>query len=404
MTFSKPEPTGAAMPALYFTETEYQARLAATKVEMQASGLDTLILSDPANIFYLTGFDAWAFYAPLFLVVAANEDQPVWIGRFMDAVSARDTTYMREENIRAYPDSFVQSTTSHPVQPVSEILKERRLDKGVVGVEMGAYYYTARIHAEFVNYLPNARFADAELLVNRARLVKSSAEQTYMRQAGQIVDAAMSAAVAKCAPGVRECDVVAEIYKAQISGLPDAGGVYTTSPPHFCADERVRTPHGLWTDHPLKKDAPLNIEIAGSRLHYHCPMTRTVFLGRPPDSYRRLAAAVVEGLNTTMGSIRPGMAAEEVELVWRGSIAKHGFEKEARLGYSIGLGFPPTWGERTVSLRPGDKTVLQPGMAFHCMSGLWLDDTGIAITQSFLVTEEGNEPLTQFERELVSIS
>jgi len=52
MTVSKSEPTGAAMPALYFTETEYQARLATTKGEMQASGLDTLILSDPANIFF----------------------------------------------------------------------------------------------------------------------------------------------------------------------------------------------------------------------------------------------------------------------------------------------------------------------------------------------------------------
>ncbi|UXN57587.1 M24 family metallopeptidase [Phyllobacterium zundukense] len=392
------------MPALYFAKAEYKARLGATKLEMQRLGLDTLILSDPANIFYLTGFDAWAFYAPLFVVVSCNEDEPIWIGRFMDAVSARDTTYLLEQNIRAYPDSFVQSSTSHPVQPTSEILRERSLDKGNIGVEMGAYYYTARIHAEFVNHLPNARFQDAELLVNRVRLVKSAAEQAYMRQAGHIVDAAMAAAVERCAPGVRECDVVAEIYKAQISGSLEAGGVYTTSPPHFCAGERVRTPHGLWTDQPLIKNRPLNIEIAGSRLHYHCPISRTVFLGTPPDSYRRLAEAVVEGLNTTMDSIRPGMAAEGVELVWRRSIAKHGFEKEARLGYSIGLGFPPTWGERTASLRPGDKTVLQPGMAFHCMSGLWLEDTGIAITQSFLVTDDGNEPLTQFERQLIAKS
>ncbi|WP_404294952.1 M24 family metallopeptidase (plasmid) [Microvirga sp. RSM25] len=390
------------MPALYFTEVEYRARLAATKVEMEKSGFDTIILSDPANIFYLTGFDAWAFYSPLFLVVSCNLDQPIWIGRFMDAVSARDTTYLRDENIRSYPDHFVQSSTSHPVEPTSEILKERNLDKGSIGVEMGAYYYTARIHAEFVRNLPNVRFGDAELLVNRVRLVKSPAEQDYMRQAGRIADAAMAAAIDKCAPGVRECDVVSEIYKTQISGTPEFGGVYTTSPPHFCAGERVRTPHGLWTDQPLQNNSPLNIEIAGARLHYHCPISRTVYLGQPPESYWRLADAVVEGLNTTMDSIRPGMTAEEVELVWRKSISRHGFEKEARLGYSIGLGFPPTWGERTTSLRPGDKTVLQPGMAFHCMSGLWLENTGIAITQSFLVTENGNEPLTLFERKLAA--
>ncbi|WP_265975652.1 M24 family metallopeptidase [Brucella intermedia] len=389
------------MPALYFTEAEYQARFVATKAEMEASGFDAIILSDPSNIFYLTGFDAWAFYAPLFLVVSLKLDQPVWIGRFMDGVSARDTTWLRDENIRTYPDHFVQSASSHPVQPTADILRSVRSDKGRIGVEMGAYYYTARIHAEFITNLPDAQFGDAELLVNRVRLIKSKAEQDYMRQAGQIVDAAMTAAVEKCAPGVRENDVVAEIYKAQISGTREFGGVYTTSPPHFCADKRVRTPHGLWTDQPLQAGKPLNIEIAGARLHYHCPMSRTIFLGRPGDSYLRLADAVVEGVNTTMDGIRPGMTAEEVELVWRKSIARHGFEKEARLGYSIGIGFPPTWGERTTSLRPGDTTELKPGMAFHCMSGLWLDETGIVITQSFLVTETGSEALTQFERELI---
>jgi len=391
------------MPALYFTEAEYQARLTATKAEMEACGFDTIILSDPSNIFYLTGFDAWAFYSPLFLVVSSKLDQPVWIGRFMDGVSARDTTWLRDDYIRTYPDHFVQSTTAHPVQPAADILRSMKLDKGRIGVEMGAYYYTARIHAEFVANLPDARFGDAELLVNRVRLVKSKAEQEYMRQAGRIVDLAMAAAVAKCAPGVRENDVVAEIYKAQIAGTQDFGGVYTTSPPHFCAAERVRTPHGLWTDQPLQVNKPLNIEIAGARLHYHCPMSRTVFLGRPDDSYLRLADAVIEGVNTTIDGIRPGMTAEQVELVWRKSIARHGFEKEARLGYSIGIGFPPTWGERTASLRPGDTTVLKPGMAFHCMSGLWLDDTGIVITQSFLVTETGSEALTRFKRELIVI-
>ncbi|WP_142502188.1 M24 family metallopeptidase [Klebsiella sp. 2680] len=389
------------MPALYFTESEYQTRVAATKVEMQARGIDTLLLSDPANIFYLTGFDAWAFYTPLFVVVTLDLDQPVWIGRFMDAASAQDTTYLRQENICTYPDRFVQSIDSHPVEPIVSLLKERGFDKGVIGVEMGAYYYSARIHAELVKHLPEVEFIDAELLVNRVRLIKSPAEQEYMRQAGQIADAAMSAAVAKAAAGVRECDVVGEIYRSQIQGTSSFGGVYTTSPPHFCAAQRVRTPHGLWTDAPLNNNSPVNIEIAGSRLHYHCPISRTIYIGKPPKTYLYLAEAVVSGLTATMEAIKPGLTCADVEGVWRGAIAKYGFEKEARLGYSIGIGFPPTWGERTASLRAGDLTLLKAGMAFHCMSGLWLDATGIVITQSFLVTENGHEPLTRFARQLI---
>ena len=74
--------------------------------------------------------------------------------------------------------------------------------------------------------------------------------------------------------------------------------------------------------------------------------------------------------------------------------------KESRVGYSLGLGFPPDWGERTASLRPGDTTVLEPGMCFHFQSGMWLDDFGVAISESFVVTESGGERLCAVDRKL----
>ena len=76
------------------------------------------------------------------------------------------------------------------------------------------------------------------------------------------------------------------------------------------------------------------------------------------------------------------------------------YRKESRVGYSLGLGFPPDWGERTASLRPGDTTVLEPGMCFHFQSGTWLDDFGAAISESFVVTESRGERLCAVERKL----
>ncbi len=70
------------------------------------------------------------------------------------------------------------------------------------------------------------------------------------------------------------------------------------------------------------------------------------------------------------------------------------------LVHPTGIGFPPASGERTASLRKGDETILQPGMVFHMMPGLWLDNMGITITQSFAVTESGHEPLTMTPRKL----
>jgi ectoine hydrolase len=71
------------------------------------------------------------------------------------------------------------------------------------------------------------------------------------------------------------------------------------------------------------------------------------------------------------------------------SLRRAGIEKDGRCGYSIGLSYPPDWGEHTVSLRSEDQTVLEAGMTFHFMPGLWMDDWGLEITESILIKEDG---------------
>ena len=93
-----------------------------------------------------------------------------------------------------------------------------------------------------------------------------------------------------------------------------------------------------------------------------------------------------------------------MELVWQQVLRRNGLKKDSRVGYSIGLNYPPDWGERTASLRPGDKTELQAGMCFHFQSGMWLDSYGAAISEPFVVTESGGERLCSVERELIIIN
>ena len=77
-----------------------------------------------------------------------------------------------------------------------------------------------------------------------------------------------------------------------------------------------------------------------------------------------------------------------------------GITKESRCGYPIGVSYPPDWGERTMSLRPGDETVLQAGMTFHFIPAVWQDDWGMEITESFVITENGAETLSDVPRKL----
>ncbi|WP_244920102.1 M24 family metallopeptidase [Rhizobium etli] len=105
-------------------------------------------------------------------------------------------------------------------------------------------------------------------------------------------------------------------------------------------------------------------------------------MGQPSSAFLNLSEIAVEALNVGLDAIRPGRTCSEVDADFRKALARHGIEKESRIGYPTGIGFPPASGERTASIRKGDETVLQPGMVFHMMPGPWLDNVGITITQS----------------------
>jgi Xaa-Pro dipeptidase len=384
-----------------FKKSEYLERLAKTKTRMADAGIDLLVASDPANMNYLTGYDGWSFYVPQCVVVSLDADTPLWIGRGMDAAGARHTTYLPPDDIIGYPDHYVQSLERHPMNFVGDTIVARGWGKKTIGVEMDAYYFSARAYSELQKHLPEACFANADLLVNWIRLVKSDAEIAIMRQAGQIATRVMTTAIEKLAPGVRECDAVAAVYQAQISGTETFGGDYPAIVPMMPTGEKTSAPHLTWTDAPYENEQMVNLELAACRHRYHCPIARTAYIGKtPPPKLVELAKHTVEGLNITLDAIRPGMPAEAVERVWRDHIAKAGLEKESRIGYAMGLNYPPDWGEHTASLRPGDKTELAPNMTFHMILGMWMDDYGFECSESFRVTEGGCETFADVPRKL----
>jgi Xaa-Pro dipeptidase len=384
-----------------FPKQEYLTRIEKTKTRMADAGIDVLVVSDPANMNYLTGYDGWSFYVPQVVIVAADAAQPVWIGRAMDANGARHTTFLDHGNIVGYPDDYVQSPVRHPMNFVADDIRRRGWHRKAVGVEMDAYYFSARGFAALQKDLPEATFRDANLLVSWVRIVKSPREITFMQQAGKIVERVMQTAIDTVAPGVRECDAVAEIFRAQIRGTDDFGGDYTAIVPMMPSGEKTSTPHLTWTDDPYQNECAVNLELAACRHRYHSPLARTVYLGtRPPQKLSDTADIVVEGLHTALDAVKPGVRCEEVELAWRRVIARAGLEKESRIGYSMGLNYPPDWGEHTASLRPGDKTVLEPNMTFHMILGMWMDDWGFECSESFRVTDSGCETFADFPRKL----
>lgn len=386
---------------LAFEKSEYQSRIKNVKEKMSSAGIEVFIVTDPANMCYLSGYDAWSFYTPQALIIMEDLDQPVWIGRFQDVKCAVETTWLDSENIVVYPDRYLwEPTVDHVMDFVADFLKEKGAANKSIWVEKDAYYFTAFWLERLVKGLPNAKFNDGTKVINWIRTVKSDKEIEYMKKAARIVEKGMQKAIDVISVGVRECDAAGEIYRALLMGTEDFGGDYPSIVPLMPAGRRSSAPHLTWTDDKYHQDQLVYLEIAGCYKRYHSPLSRTIYLGNPSEKMKETAEVIMEGLSAAMAAVKPGNHCEDVEKAWKEVITRHGLKKESRMGYSIGLSYPPVWADDTAYMRPGDKTVLQPNMTFHLMPGMWFEDFGIAITEAIRVTETGCETLANFPRKL----
>lgn len=387
------------MVPLPFPREEYDARLSRIRQEMSRRGLDLLLVNDIANQHYITAYDGWSFYTPQ-MVIVPLAGEPIWIGRAMDAVGGRLTAWMRPENVVGFPEDHVQSPDRHPMDFIGKWIVERGWGRARIGIELEAYYYSPKAHARLLRALPDATIIDADLLVNWIRAVKSPAEIAYLRKAARLAEAAVRTAYETIAPGVRECDAVAAIQAAQYASDPDLAGDITALPPTILAGENASAPHLMWSERRFETGETIALELAGACRHYTAGLARTMQLGAKPKRVAAVEAAVIEGMDAVLAAAKPGALAQQVEAAWRAAITRHGLKKESRIGYSIGVAYPPDWGEHTISLRQGDMTVLAPGNVLHAILGMWMEGWGIEVSETILITETSCETLTTFPREI----
>ena len=385
------------MPA--FEKEEYEIRISKVRKSMDEKNIEVLIVTDPSNMAWLTGYDGWSFYVHQ-CVVLSLESEPFWYGRGMDANGAKLTVFMQHENIIGYQDDYVQNPEKHPMDYLCKILTEKNWAQKTIGVEKDNYYFTASCLESLQRNLVQANFVDSTGLVNWQRTVKSPRELEFMRKAAKIVEKMHARIFEVMEPGMRKNDLVAEIYHSGITGTEDGGGDYAAIVPMTPTGADASAPHLTWDDQPIPNNSGTFFEIAGCYRRYHCPLSRTIYLGQPPQKYLDVEKAVLEGIEAGLEAAKPGNFAEDIEAAWRKTISKYGYEKESRCGYAIGLSYPPDWGERTVSFRKGDKTVLEPNMTFHFMPALWFDDWGLETTESIVITDSGVETLANVPRKL----
>ena len=385
---------------MLFTKEEYKQRLKKVQTSMQAKGIDLLISQDTNNINYLTGYDAWSFYYSQCAIVHVNAEEPLCFVRAQDAGGAFITTYLKKENIIIYDEKYIHTWPTHPYDALVDLIKKKKWDKINIGVEMDAHYFTAYCYEKLKKGLPNATILDSERLVNWVRVEKSIAEIEYMKKAATISEMAMKTAMETISPDVRQCDAVAEIQRTLFRGTPEYGGEYASIATLLPTGKGTSASHLTASDKKFVNGEATIIELSGTYKRYHAPMARTINLGKPDQKKLDAMKATNEALEEGINASKPGNTANDVAEKFWGVLDKYGIKKESRTGYSIGIGYPPDWGEHTLNIYKGDMTELKPNICYHMIAVMQFGDWGVESSESIRITESGNELLCNFSRDL----
>jgi Xaa-Pro dipeptidase len=401
VTFQKttrPTRTGFRLPMLVHerlavSPEEYIRRYDAVQEAMAAMGLDALLIRGPENITYFIGYETPGYYK-YHCVVVPKDGEPVFLVRDFEWLNTPEFAWSgRLAKVYDW---------DHPPAVTVNILDQLGLsDAKRIGVEKQCFYYTVDEHETLTREMPGNEFVDATQILWDARMIKSPEEIEVMSRSAALVDAAMLAGYEATKPGASGDHINAVVNMT----LLEAGGEYMGLPPFVLAGERSCLPHQTGGDNRLAENDVMYFEISASQRRYAAALMRTIFLGRPKDEWIRAAEACIGAVDAALEFIRPGVTAHEADLAARAVTTKAGFADyhRNRLGYSIGINYPPDWGEgEIISLRQGEHRELRPGMTFH-MPPLCLKyrEFGIGFSETIVVTETGCRRLSKLPREIV---
>ena len=366
-----------------FSDEELSRRLAATRQEMAARGLDLVLLSAPEHVFYLTGLDHWGYFAPHVLIVAA-EGELVLVTRAMEHVAIRNQ--VRNATFIGHSDS------ESAADVVVKHLKGASSGK-TIGLEAASAGLSYSMGQALKQGIDGASWVDITGMLDEMRLVKSAEEQRFMKSAAVASDAGTQAAINAIHDGAKEADVAAECLAA----MTRAGGTPPGFGPFLRPSHRMAEEHTTWGDG--EHHEAVFLEIAGCVARYNAPMGRLVNIGRISDEDAEMANICGEAFDATLRALKVGARAKDVYNGWQSVVDAAGMPEYRRhhCGYLVGIGFPPAWtgGPRVTGLRHDSDREMREGMTFHLMS--WFTETGRGnyfISNTVLLGASGAEVLT----------
>ena len=380
--------------ALHFSEHELATRRERTCHAMIEAGLDGMLLFRQESMYYLTGYDTfgYVFFQCLYL---GADGRMMLLTRAPDLRQAQNTSVI--EDIRIWVDK----PDAGPADELRGILGEFGCKGQRLGVEYEAYGLTARNGKRLDAALDGfCTLADASELISRLRVVKSPSEIAYVRRAAELADDALDAAIELAEPGVSEATILAAMQGTVFEGGCDYPGnpfiIGSAEDALLC-----RTKVGRRT---LEQNDQLNLEWAGTYMHYHAAMFRTMVFGELPDRQKKMYDVAHEALMAVEDALRPGNIVGDAfqahaDVIDRADMKEH---RMHACGYSLGTTFQPNWMDWPM-LYADNPVQIEPGMVYFCHMIIFDSDAQLAMClgETVLTTEAAPERLSRASLDLL---
>lgn len=355
----------------------YEERRNALRALCKKCGFDGILMVNPANIYYYTGF--------------YGDDSKVLIGE--DGVALLTDGRYTEQAARECPDVpvLVQSVKNGSwLQLLEKVCRKQKMKR----LAFEGDFITYQEYAGMKETLEGIMLADSQDILATGRMVKEEEEIYLLQKVAKIGDQVLTSVEKYLKPGITEKELAREIDYAFLK----LGAEGVSFPTIVAAGKNGAKPHAKPSDYAFAAGDFVTIDMGGRYEGYCGDMTRTFAIGFADDRHKELYELVLRAQDYAEKRIRPGMTAGEADALARDILTEAGYGTyfSHSLGHGVGLEI-----HEAPSLRPGDDYVLRPGNIVTIEPGLYIGDFGgLRIENTVLLTEDGAIPLNHYPKTL----
>jgi len=353
---------------------------------LKKNRIDGFIFTVSVNMYYFTGYYEFQSARLMVLFIPA-EGEPIFLVPHLSYDQICSSTWLKVENVFSWYDG------EDPFEKVSSIIREKKLLNSKIAID-------DTLRSDFLlalqEKLPQVKFVSGGKIVGTLRRIKSDVEIDIMMHLGKIHDKVLEKTISTIKAGISELEVANNImYTFKNLGANCAGLT-----PIVASGPNSAFPYHRATDKVIAEGDSVIIEFDGISKYYRSDMTRTVFVGDPPEEYLKIYDIVRKAQEKGMQSVKPGRTCEEIDQIVRKVIEDEGYGKYFihRTGHGIGLEV-----HEEPYIIKGNKLALEPGMAFSIEPGIYIPGKyGVRIEDCVIVTEKGAEPFANFTHDLIT--